>query len=555
MANIRLELTTEGKEFIRHMCTAKNQNNRLLQGNASVNVGEKRGLPNTIPPTESTKVWKSNATFDKVPITTGQQLADALITWYNQLAFRHKVDPNIMAAQSYVESQYQLWAYSSTAMGISQFTMETVYTVLINNFGKGLDVVDIENRDIITSGLTNPLDIASYQIGEGNSDIPKQNKPILHQNIMDNPRIMLEAQFKYMRWLADRSKNLASTTLFAYNRGLRFTLPTYSAAIESAKKYKSNNPEYYKEGTDYVLKTFIVLGDKQNKLAFNKRATKEKDYYFGYDYLFKYIDSKNVEHDQFIYKNTNFQVFDANIEESKALGVSTGFEDNIVTRTLSESSNYKFVYFPEEQYIRNSIQKNQIVLHHTVSGGDGTGDINWWKSRGERVATAFIINRDGLILQLFSTDYWAGHIGKFSQLNQRSIGIELVSWGGLTQRDGQWVASNNRNVIPQENVLEYPEGFRDFKGFENYTQPQLKSLEEVLIAIKAGHPEIDFTYKENAFGVYNPSTKQYAITQDALDGVSGIWSHTAYRIDKSDVHPQQELKTLLQQIITKIPIA
>ena len=568
MANIiRTQLTPQGEEFIRYVCTRENQNNRLLTGNASQNIGNRVGLPNTEPPTPNNFVWVCRPKFPDGSgriITTGADLAEALIIWFNRLGQRYQIDTNIMAAQAYVESKFQLWAYSPTAMGISQFTMETVYTVLVNNFGQGLNSIDIENRDIIISGLTNPETITSYQINDGVSRIPNQNKAILHQNLCDNPQILLEGQFKYMRWLADRTNNLASSALFCYNRGPAFAMPTYSATIERAKNYRSGkNPEYFREGVDYVLKTFIVLGDKSNALAFNKGKTKAKGIYFGYEHLFKYVDFRNQEINQLVWENDNFQVFDANIQESQNLGIGDGFEENIVVERLSENPRYKFIYFPEQNYNRVPVvNKTQIVLHHTISGDDPTGNINHWvdhyKKKGEKVSTSFIINRRGDIYQLFLTDYWGLHIGAPSPYNsralhERSIGIELSSWGGLTLNNGQWIPAIGNTPIPQENIIMYDDGFFGFKAFEKYTPQQLSALETVLIAIKEGHPDIDYEYKDDMFGVFNENTRTYELSEEALTGVSGIWSHTAYRTDKSDVHPQPELIAMLKNIINKIP--
>ena len=69
------------------------------------------------------------------------------------------------------------------------------------------------------------------------------------------------------------------------------------------------------------------------------------------------------------------------------------------------------VNFPVEQYIATATGKNQIVIHHTVSGSGVDGDINHWLSSSARVATALIIDREGVIHQCFSSRYWAHHLG------------------------------------------------------------------------------------------------------------------------------------------------
>ena len=134
--------------------------------------------------------------------------------------------------------------------------------------------------------------------------------------------------------------------------------------------------------------------------------------------------------------------------------------------------------------------KKQIVLHHTVSGGDARGDINWWLQTADRVATCLVIDRDGTPFQCYSSRYWAHHLGVKTKvfadrgianernqnliLNQQSIGIELDSWGGLVERDGRWFNAvwnktykrydPGRNEVAE--IVEYPLGFRGFKAFE-----------------------------------------------------------------------------------------
>ena len=63
------------------------------------------------------------------------------------------------------------------------------------------------------------------------------------------------------------------------------------------------------------------------------------------------------------------------------------------------------VDFPENQYIKEQTDKKQIVLHHTVSGQGVEGDVAWWRSTVERIATAIIVGWDGKIYQSFSTKY------------------------------------------------------------------------------------------------------------------------------------------------------
>lgn len=215
--------------------------------------------------------------------------------------------------------------------------------------------------------------------------------------------------------------------------------------------------------------------------------------------------------------------------------------------------------FPSTQYMREEIEKRQLVLHHTVSGDGTNGDINWWMSTPERVATAFLIDREGKIHQMFDEEYWAYHLGmqqkhftaahlSYQPLDKTSIGIELDSWGPLLPApDGKFypVKWNGRQYIPNtackpvKYFTEYCQQnrFRGFIYYEKYTTLQLSALKELLITLCSKY-KISKQY----------TNEIWAISGKALRGESGIFAHCSYRPDKSDVHPQPELVTILKTL-------
>ena len=203
--------------------------------------------------------------------------------------------------------------------------------------------------------------------------------------------------------------------------------------------------------------------------------------------------------------------------------------------------------FPEAQYYKQEQTKRIIVLHHTVSGVGVTGDINWWQQTPERVATPVILDREGTVHQIFSPKYWAHHLGIKSRmlrqmsssvtndrLNQISIGIEIDSWGGLIKKNGKFLTGAGTE-IPACNVQEYPKGYRGFYAFEKYTTAQILSLRELLLQYSKDFG-ISLKYQEEMWD-YNAK---------ALKGTWGVWSHTSYRPDKADAHPQPELIQMLK---------
>lgn len=205
--------------------------------------------------------------------------------------------------------------------------------------------------------------------------------------------------------------------------------------------------------------------------------------------------------------------------------------------------------FPENQFYKVAMPKKILVLHNTVSGPGVDGDINWWKNTPEKVGTPYLIDRNGDIYQLFDDKYWIHHLGiKQSQLNQfgskvsnerlnqLSIGLEIDNWGGLVKRNGKWF-NYAGGEVKRENVQEYPHGYRGYYAFEKYTSAQLKAVGDLLksLALKYGIPT---SYNGNMFD----------FNSNAVRGTHGIWTHTSYRPDKSDCHPQPELISMLKTL-------
>jgi N-acetyl-anhydromuramyl-L-alanine amidase AmpD len=222
------------------------------------------------------------------------------------------------------------------------------------------------------------------------------------------------------------------------------------------------------------------------------------------------------------------------------------------------------VDFSSNQYYREETAKSQICLHHTVSGGFAQGVIDWWNQDPQRIATHFIIQKDGIIFQLYSSKYWAHHLGIKSEflkkmgfsdynvrntiLNKSSVAMEICNWGGLVRDENgfhpaKWDTNLRKYVpytkitIPDDNVITYPKPFRDFIYFEKYSTEQIVSINRLVV------------YLCDKFGIpknYDPSI--WDISMNALSGKPMIATHCSFRQDKSDCHPQPELIQMLQSL-------
>lgn len=213
-----------------------------------------------------------------------------------------------------------------------------------------------------------------------------------------------------------------------------------------------------------------------------------------------------------------------------------------LTQKLYKMKNIDFEGF----YIKSQTIKSQITLHHTVSGDGAEKIAKYWKSLPGKIGTHYIVERDGTIAKLFEDEYWAGHIGNCKKsfvqlglpeisLSKQAVGIEIISFGGLTCR-GDYLFNAYGGTFKGEYV-ELAEPFRGYKFFEIYTPEQIKALSELLPAISKRW-DIPLTYNEDIWG----------ISKRALSGEKGLFAHTSYRLDKSDIFPQKEMIEMLKTL-------
>jgi len=581
-------LTAEGKKFINEVCTnSKTGGDKLLSGKNNY------PFPYSSPPLD--KVWKCNINN----VDTGKQLSEALISWFQKYADEYDLDANVIAAQAYAESNYVMWQYGkdNTDSGVSQLDMLTIFGIIVKNEGMATKMTQDE-IDKITKNLIEPLVRNSYDVLSKINENALINRKFLHENVINNPDIMIKAQCRYMKMLSDACEGLASSTLFCYYTDKQYAANTYSKTINKCVNKHKNDDNYNQAAYNYVLKVFGILGDKGNGLQNTTNKTiakvsgnyKPKDYYFGYDKgVVDLLENGVIKDKDPDLINLNlfggFNAYHANVTESDEFNLN-GYGTDSVVEALSKQPKYTYIYYPESDYFREKTNKTQIVLHHTVSGDNIASDILWWQQQvsksGDKVATAFIVGRRGEIFQLFSTDYWAYHLGISSTiinennlsgsanttLSENSVGIEIDSWGGLINSGGYWYPATSDDHNPQQYIANtkvepikdvvtydatngYPNGYHGFYAFERYTDEQINIVKEIIIAVQSKFKDIKLGYANDIYNVDMWGTEvggKWKPVQDALVGKSGIWSHVSYRYDKSDCHPQKELIDMLKSL-------
>lgn len=182
-----------------------------------------------------------------------------------------------------------------------------------------------------------------------------------------------------------------------------------------------------------------------------------------------------------------------------------------------------------KDYIESEIPKDLIILHHTV-GGTAKSTIDYWKSDPQRIATAFVIERDGEIFEVFDPKYWAFHLGlkgTNGAVDKRSIGIEIASEGGLTQRDGKLYCFDkisDRTIFTQE-YYDHGMSWRGYRFFDAYSDDQIAAVIELMNQLC------------EQFKIPRKSPANHFDADEGYESFTGILGHHHLRADKSDVHP------------------
>lgn len=232
------------KTFIDSKCKPETGDSLLKGKNGYI-------LPHASPKISSTKIWEAEIYDGAKKIKTNKEFGDALKKWYKNYSDEYGLDVGVLVAQAYQESAFKAWNYSDTgALGLTQFTPSTIQTMIINNGGAVTPKFTKEEIAKIKYNITTDIVLA-------------ENRAQLHQNIINNPEIMIKAQARYMKHIALKCNNYTSTALFGYNRGVGLVRKTYLDSVQSAREYglrlKKKNEKYEEEGVLYVHKIFVLL--------------------------------------------------------------------------------------------------------------------------------------------------------------------------------------------------------------------------------------------------------------------------------------------------------
>jgi len=177
------------------------------------------------------------------------------------------------------------------------------------------------------------------------------------------------------------------------------------------------------------------------------------------------------------------------------------------------------------QFIDQAQAKSLIVVHHTADGSP-KASLNWWNQDPKRIATAYVVDRDGTVHETFDPSRWAYHTGTGSALDKRSVGIELTNWGWLTKKDGRYYNWRG-GEIDASDVVEAP--WRGQHYWQRYPQAQIDALLRLVPAV-CDRFDID---RDCAPGVWGERHADYK----RFKRFEGVITHAHVRADKTDLSP------------------
>lgn len=187
--------------------------------------------------------------------------------------------------------------------------------------------------------------------------------------------------------------------------------------------------------------------------------------------------------------------------------------------------------------------KKQIIWHHSAGWDNARNMFYWWKIDGVRhVATSIGIIDDGTVYRGFHEDFWAHHIGmkdwRNPARNQEAVAVEICNWGTLNKSGDRyystWVPTAE---VGAGKVIEL--NYKGVKYYEAYTDAEIETLKRwtLLIAIRYGIP---LDYREN---------DMWKLSENAKNGVPGIYTHNSFIEGKTDVSPQPKLIAMAESLI------
>jgi N-acetyl-anhydromuramyl-L-alanine amidase AmpD len=190
---------------------------------------------------------------------------------------------------------------------------------------------------------------------------------------------------------------------------------------------------------------------------------------------------------------------------------------------------------PSTQYYVETPKKDLIVLHFTA-GQSARSAVSAWRTNPEHVATAYVVDTDGTVFEVFPPACWAYHLGikGGTAHERRSIGIEIANVGPLQRSaDGTglnwWPKNWQQRYCGLDESTKYVESaYREKQFFASYADAQVDAVGAL---VRRLCEQFDIERRLSS------DTARLAFDPAAFAGYTGVATHANFRNDKWDVGP------------------
>lgn len=139
----------------------------------------------------------------------------------------------------------------------------------------------------------------------------------------------------------------------------------------------------------------------------------------------------------------------------------------------------------------SQLKAHRFIILHASGGPDLQSALEWSIDPISKISSHILIGREGEVVQLISFDQSAWHAGSSewdgtSNLNEHSIGVELINAGFCQPSGGEWISSFGKKYIKDE--LIFPEENSPGVGWQAFTAIQLQTAAKVCAALQQSYP-------------------------------------------------------------------
>jgi len=211
------------------------------------------------------------------------------------------------------------------------------------------------------------------------------------------------------------------------------------------------------------------------------------------------------------------------------------------------------------QFYSGNYPKFAAFFHDTRSSTFSSA-FNWWNTTPARVGTAYIVDRDGTIYEVFDPRGWSWHLGIKGDDNffeKHAIGVEFVSRGFLhRRRDNSFVwyplypNKQQFTTIPENEVYTLTKPWRGYSFYHKYTNKQVEAVKWLI-------PYLYYNFKIPVQTKYLQTFYKYH-ADVVSNHLPGFWTHSTVRPegeDKYDLFPQPNMIKAIQDSLKILKIA